>query len=170
MVAGRAAVGLVAIAALATSFPSAAWLMLNPRLSDESAGLRMLNQHPGVLPEYRTSQSVAHYLDQMNLGSGTVLLDVFTGYPIVLSSHNPHQFVITSDQDFAVKLADPAGTGVEYLLVPQDEPLDALNRRYPSLYRNGAGVASLVRDFRSSSDAGVWRLYRIHSVPARAPQ
>lgn len=170
MAAGRAAIGLVTIAGLATSFPSAAWLMLNPRLSNESAGLSMLNQHPGVLHEYQTSQTVAHYLDHMNLGSGTVILDVFTGYPIVLRSDNPHQFVITSDQDFEVKLADPAGTGVEYLLVPRDEPLDALNRRYPSLYRNGAGIASLVREFRSPSDPGAWRLYRIRSVPASAPQ
>ena len=160
----RALVALVTLAALAASFPSATWLMLNPRLSYEAAGLRKLYDPPSVAHYYATAREVAQYLDNLHLGPGKVLLDTFTGFPVVLSSNNPQQFVITSDRDFAVKLADPAGTRVAYLLAPPDEPLDALNRRYPSLYRTGAGIADFVHEFRAVGDPGVWRLYHVRST------
>ena len=160
----RPLLALVTLAALAASFPSATWLMLNPRLSYEAAGLRKLYDPPSVADYYATARKVAEYLDNLHLGPGRVLLDTFTGFPVVLSSNNPQQFVITSDRDFAVKLADPAGTRVAYLLAPPDEPLDALNRRYPSLYRTGAGIADFMNEFRAAGDPGVWRLYHVRST------
>ena len=41
---------------------------------------------------------------------GTVLVDDFLGFVIVMSSSNTEQFVITSDRDFQQVLADPAPT------------------------------------------------------------
>lgn len=160
----RALVALVVLAGLAGSFPSATWLMLNPRLSFEAAGLRKLYDPPAVAQYYATAREAAQDLDSLHLGTGKVLLDTFTGFPVVLSSNNPQQFVITSDRDFPVRLADPVGTAVAYLLVPPDEPLDALNRRYPSLYQTGAGIADFVKEFRAAGDPGVWRLYRVRST------
>ena len=159
-----ALVAVVTLAALATSLPSASWLMVNPRLSFEADGLHRLYDPPGVARYYATAREVARYLDSMHLGPGKVLLDTFTGFPVVLSSDNPQQFVITSDRDFPFKLADPGGTGVAYLLVPPDEPLDALNRTYPGLYGTGAGIADFAKEFRAAGDPGAWRLYRVRST------
>jgi hypothetical protein len=38
-----------------------------------------------------------------------------------MASSRPTQFVITSDRDFSGAVADPAGDGVRYLLVPAPE-------------------------------------------------
>ena len=64
------------------------------------------------------------------------MVDSFSGFAIVLESDNPRQFVITNDRDFRLALTDPAGSDVQYLLVPSPgDPaaltsLDALNRTY----------------------------------------
>jgi hypothetical protein len=82
---------------------------------------------------------------------------------VVMTSEHSDQFVITSDRDFQAILADPAQAGVQYLLVPPDRDLgllDAINRAYPHIYENGAGVATLVKQFNDGSDLGRnWRLY-----------
>jgi hypothetical protein len=75
--------------------------------------------------------------------------------------------VITNDRDFRLALTDPAGSGVQYLLVPSPgDPasltsLDALNRTYPALFKTGGGMATLVREFDGGSGAPSWRLYRL---------
>jgi Dolichyl-phosphate-mannose-protein mannosyltransferase len=130
------------------------------------------------LPGYLLGQEVAEYLDPLNLPQGSVLVDVFLGFPIVLSSDNPRQFVITSDRDFAQVLADPTTFGVTHVLVPPSgglATLDALNRQWPGVYENGAGLGALVREFAvpteespfaSAFNPGVveslrWRLYAV---------
>ena len=111
-----------------------------------------------------TSRQIAPYIDGMDLPDGAVLLDVFLGFPIVLESGDPKQFVITPDRDFKSVLADPGAFGVEYLLVPPPDmemgTLDAITREYPTMYADGAGMATLVREFDSSVDWH-WRLYRL---------
>ncbi|HKF79029.1 MAG TPA: hypothetical protein VKF59_22995, partial [Candidatus Dormibacteraeota bacterium] len=63
-----------------------------------------------------------------------------------------------------------AGWDVKYLLVPRDTPLDALTRTYPSIYATGAGIGTLVREFQSSGDPDVWKLYRVQPAgPLSAP-
>jgi len=84
------------------------------------------------------------------------------GFPMILESNNPKQFITTSDRDFQQTLLDPGAFGVKYLLVPENvgyQSLDALNRTYPTIYRDGAGISTLVREF--SAGGNNWRLYRV---------
>jgi dolichyl-phosphate-mannose-protein mannosyltransferase len=113
------------------------------------------------------ARAIAEYLDRLRLPDGSVLVDSFTGFPVVLSSVNAHQFVITNDRDFRLALSDPGGTRVRYLLVPDPSSagsvasLDALNRAYPDLYRSGAALGGLLREFDGSDGATRWRLYEV---------
>jgi hypothetical protein len=114
-----------------------------------------------------TAASVSRYLDSRHLPVGSVMVDSFTGFAIILQSDNPRQFVITNDRDFRLALTDPAGSDVQYLLVPSPgdaaslTSLDALNRTYPALFKTGAGMATLVREFDGGLGAPSWRLYRL---------
>jgi hypothetical protein len=113
-----------------------------------------------------TDRAVADYIDSLDPGRGAVLVDDFLGFVVVMASDHPDQFVITADRDFQSILADPANAHVQYLLVPPDRDLgslDAINRHYPHVYDNGAGIAQLVREFHDVSDLHVdWKLYRVN--------
>jgi hypothetical protein len=111
---------------------------------------------------FHTEREIAAYVDRLDPGEGSVLTDTAYAYSVVMASHRPTQFVITSDRDFAGAVADPAGHGVRYLLVPAPElgHADALQARWPGLYENGAGIATPVRTFEGAY-FGSWRLYRV---------
>ena len=111
---------------------------------------------------FHTEREIAAYVDRLDPGEGSVLTDTAYAYSVVMASSRPTQFVITSDRDFAGAVADPAGHGVRYLLVPAPElgHADALQARWPGLYENGAGIASPVRTFEGAY-FGSWRLYRV---------
>ena len=114
------------------------------------------------LAQYLAGRDVATYLDSLGLHDGQVLLDSSSGFPIILQSRDPRQFVITSDRDFQAAVQAPAAFGIRYLVVPDDvgyAKLDALNRAYPGLYETGAGIASLVRTF--SENGAAWRIYDV---------
>jgi hypothetical protein len=116
-----------------------------------------------VLTTYTGEQAAARYLDSLHLREGEVLVDAATGYPIVLSSRRPKQFVINSDRDFDAALADPWGMQVRYLFVPTPtgySQADAIHRFYPKLYDSGAGIAELVREFDTIGRPS-WRLYKL---------
>jgi hypothetical protein len=109
---------------------------------------------------------VAEYLDQLALPPGAVLIDVATGFPVVLQSKHPEQFVITPDRDFPATVADPAAFGIRYLVVAPAygyETVTAIEREHPGIYATGAGIADLVEQF--GSNLGSWRLYRVRGVP-----
>jgi hypothetical protein len=119
-------------------------------------------------PQYVMGAAVSQYLDEMNLPRGAVLVDVFLGFPIVLQSDNPAQFVITPDRDFVPAVTDPETFNVQYILVPPSGGLgnlDALKRQWPGIYQNGAGIGDLVHEFDlpGLSDGFKWRLYRVTS-------
>jgi hypothetical protein len=111
---------------------------------------------------FHTEREIAAYVDRLDPGEGSVLTDTAYAYSVVMASRRPTQFVITSDRDFAGAVADPAGHGVRYLLVPAPElgHADALQARWPGLYENGAGIATPVRTFEGAY-FGSWRLYRV---------
>jgi hypothetical protein len=117
-----------------------------------------------VLRAFETEQAVAEYLDRLDLPPGSVLVDVLFGFPIVLASDNPEQFVIPSDRDWAQVLADPAGQGVRYLLTVPDTgrgEVDSLNRRFPDVYAGGADVGPLRLDAVNDGGGPDWRLYEL---------
>jgi hypothetical protein len=70
--------------------------------------------------------------------------------------------VITSDYSFLSALDDPARFGIRYILDsnPAVESVDAVNRRYPTLWSTGAGIATRVLTVNSRSGPP-WRVFRV---------
>jgi hypothetical protein len=120
------------------------------------------------LPQYVMGAEVSSYVDSLHLGDGQLLVDVFLGFPIVLESDYPRQFVETTDRDFKAVLTDPQTFGVRYILVPPTAglgSLDAIIRQWPGIYSNGAGIGTLVKEFDVPGTSGLfqWRLYAVDS-------
>jgi hypothetical protein len=141
--------------------------------SDELSPILQLVRHPtnppAPLRRFVTERAVAQAVDSLGLGSGAVLIDTYVGYSIVAYSARPAQFIIPSDRDWKVSLADPAAAGVKYLLVPSPSDtgfvalvaLDDINRTYPGIYESGAGVGRLIRTFDSTGESASWRLFSV---------
>lgn len=173
----RGVVAAISVLALAAGLPTGALAVLSPTINQSDAyPLQALLSRAPLTHEQQlaskrwiTDRAVATYIDAMHPGRGSVLIDDFLGFGIVIGSDNGDQFVITSDRDFQPILADPEQSTVRYVLVPPNRDLgllDAVNRAYPSMYENGAGFATLVKQFDDVSDLGTnWRLYRL--TPAR---
>jgi hypothetical protein len=106
---------------------------------------------------YDADVAVAEYI--LHNTKGRILVDDFTGFPIIYYTRRTDRFVETIDDDFEDALHDPAAfAGLRYVLVRNKGgvgDLDAINRLYPTLYEDGAGISTLEKDF------GVWRLYRL---------
>lgn len=171
----RRAAGFAAVAMVALAVPTGAATMLdpgqNPQYGGEAFQLRPVlfpNEPVGQYTpsgQFWVGREAARYLDALSLGNGQVLVDGAMGFPIILESEHPTQFIITSDRDFRQALLDPVSFGVKYLLVPEDvgyQSLDAVNRAYPGIYEHGAAVAStLVAEFDAGGNN--WRLYQVSS-------
>ncbi len=123
------------------------------------------DRYPGLIPAFEVERQVAGYIDALDLPSGSVLVDVLLGFPIVLSSSDPSVFVIPSDGDFQAMLADPSAFGIRYILaVPEagEGSNDAVNQSYPTLFDNGANITVLSGEFANLNAADpMWRLYRV---------
>ncbi|HXN00835.1 MAG TPA: glycosyltransferase family 39 protein [Candidatus Dormibacteraeota bacterium] len=131
---------------------------------------------PGTSVSTAIATDVARYLDGRSLAEGSVLVDSFTGFPVILASRTPRQFIITSDRDFALAVANPSAFGVRYLLVPAPADgnslgsLDALNRAFPGLWPSGAASGALEQEFAGPDKKVEWRLYRVSAIaPPPAP-
>ncbi|WP_174567656.1 ArnT family glycosyltransferase [Nocardia altamirensis] len=127
--------------------------------SDRSADQRR------IAATFSTERRLANYLDALQLPRGAVLMDTVYGFAVVVASHRPDQFVVPSDRDFVRVLNRPAERGVKYILaVPNTGrgTSDAVNRRYPTMYENGSGIATLAVE-APNDGAGQprWRLYRV---------
>lgn len=137
--------------------PLASVLVPGRDVAEERADLRT----------FAAERRLAEHLDGLDLPDGSVLLDTVLSYAVVVSSAHPRQFVVTSDSDFVPVLNDPLARGVRYVLTVPDEgrgTSDAVNRRYPSLYEDGAdGLAALVLEVPNDGGSGptAWRLYRV---------
>ena len=106
---------------------------------------------------YITDVEIANYINE-NLGDKKILMDDFIGFGIILNSLNPKIFINDSDADFAASIADPKRY-CDYILVkkPNDlGTLDAINKKYPTLFDSGSNFAHLSKDF------GTWRLYEVN--------
>ncbi len=152
---------------LVITLPTAVAGMVMPLTGREVADVLRPVLHPGDANQVSIARQAAVYIDRLQPGHGTVLVDSYTGFPIVLASRDPQQFVITSDRDFPLALANPAAFGVRYILVPSPAyvdslaSLDAVNRTYPTLFDSGSGLAELVHRFGGGAGRPEWRLYRV---------
>ncbi|KSU53936.1 hypothetical protein AS181_21955 [Gordonia sp. SGD-V-85] len=162
---------------LATSLPVTASSMLNPALGKEEYGLRSAfwpDRHPPSEFWFywfgEVSGNVAAWLDSQNLPEGSVLVDTFGVSRVWLESERPEQFVVRSDFDFFAKLNAPAEQGVQYILTQRPTglgSLDAINVRYPTLWADGAGIATVAMTVTTPTGKPQFRIYRIKgSTPA----
>ncbi|WP_333619609.1 ArnT family glycosyltransferase [Dietzia sp.] len=172
--------GLEVLAALllVAGIPIGLYAIGEPNLSNEQHALRSIGpwgsrvggaeqerEDRAVLATFSTEREIADMLDAKGLPEGSVLLDSMEGFPILAASRNLGQFVIPSDRDFVQILGNPARNGVRYLLtIPNSGrgATDAINRRYPTVYTNGAGVATLELEIvNTGHDRPDWRLQRV---------
>lgn len=126
-----------------------------------ASGSRLALQRLGV------ERQVVRYVDQLHLADGSILIDTAMGFEIVTQSRHPKTFVVTSDRDFQESVADPVAFRIPYIIVPPAGglgALDALNRSYPSLYKDGAGIATLVKEFENIEGRPNWRLYKVNEA------
>jgi hypothetical protein len=168
------AYGFLASAGLATvlaSVAAGATTMLNPRLNRGDEGEQFFAMlgvpapeagHAYRLGAYESGRSVAAYLDSLGLPDHSVLIDVASGFPVVLSSQHPRQFIITPDRDFPAVNADPIAFQVQYIVAPFGRgQFDAIEKLHPGIYATGAGLGPVVGSF---DDAGGDYRYRIIAV------
>jgi hypothetical protein len=108
----------------------------------------------------RTARRVA----ELDSDHGAVLTDSFRAFPVILNAPDPTIYLSTSDEQFEAAAAAPRIYHVAYILVPRpvgDDALDRINHLYPSLWDNGAGIATMVADLGTADH---WRLYRVDSA------
>ncbi|MGV0851643.1 ABC transporter [Mycolicibacterium phlei] len=161
----------------AVTVPVTAWGMTMPDYAPQEYALAtVLDPDPDdvsdraaverrVAATFSTERRIARYLDDLDLPESSVITDTVFGFAVVAASDNPKTFVVPSDPDFTEKLNDPVGQGVKYLLAvpPSGRGIsDALNVRYPTLYDNGAEIATLELEIPNDGDSQPdWRLYRV---------
>ncbi|WP_086007933.1 ArnT family glycosyltransferase [Nocardia concava] len=114
---------------------------------------------------FAAERRLADHIDAMNLPRDSIVMDTVYGFAVQIASKHPDRFVIPSDRDFVHTLNHPLERGVKYILsVPNSGrgTSDAVNRRYPTMYENGAQIATLELEIPNDG-AGQpdWRLYRV---------
>ncbi|HEY9289368.1 MAG TPA: hypothetical protein VIT43_15245, partial [Candidatus Dormibacteraeota bacterium] len=166
---------VIATLMLFAAIPTTMAAMLSPTAApEESAILRPLLHEPAPSngSAAQVAINVAQYIDRQHYAEGTVLVDSLTGFPVILASRSPQQFVIPSDRDFALALSAPKAFRVEYLLVPAPASMnylgsvDAINRAYPHLFDLGPASGELIHEFTGSGRHVLWRLYAVSAVEA----
>lgn len=112
-------------------------------------------------------EQMARFFDSQHLPPGSVLMDTANTWGVWLKSDNPKQFVITSDYDFAAALNRPYDHGVKYMVVssPVNFNADAASVRYPSLWKDGAGIGIPVLSIASPEGADGYRVYELVKPP-----
>lgn len=114
---------------------------------------------------WKDEREIAQLL-MANTSGREALLDDFQGYRVIFFSGEPRRFIANADRDFAEAVNRPQAHA-RWALVSStrlEGVLNAINRRYPMLYEQGAPWAELVREW---PDVG-WRLYRIKEVERAA--
>jgi len=98
------------------------------------------------------------------------LMDTFFGWGIWLASDDPKQFVVTSDYDFTPALNRPWDFGIQYIVLsnPALSDADAVHQRYPTMWFDGAGFATLVYSANGPGGDERRRVYRVEGPPERA--
>jgi hypothetical protein len=141
--------------------------VLRPDPDDVSA--RKADQRR-VAATFSTERELARYLDDLQLPESSIIADTVYGFAVVAASARPRTFVVPSDQDFVTLLNDPAAHGIRYLLAVPNTARgrsDAVNLRYPTLYDNGADIATLELEApNDGADQPNWRLYRVNAPVA----
>ena len=168
----RAAVAVGAALVLLAPFGTQALAVQDDRIAKEENPHFELVMHPDspiavqLHRRFQNEHQIAAYLDAKKLPRQSILVDVASGFAIVMASRRPESFVITTDRQFKASLDGVGHNQVGYILdVPNAAQglgtSNAVNVAHPSFYRDGGGVAVLDREFPQTSDQPPWRLYRV---------
>ena len=167
------AVGVIAV--LALSNVQTAMTISDPSIGQQEAPLvdalaagKPVPEATPVINKIIIGMRITPKILALDKDHGRILCDSSTCFPIVLNAPNPTLFRVTSDRSFQASTAAPLEYRVEYFLVPALQgqgAFDALNVLYPTLWKNGAGFATLVGVVNGDPSMGQWRLYRVHADP-----
>jgi hypothetical protein len=173
---GQAGAALLG-ASLLIGIPVTATSLLDPDINNATSliGVASLVDPGRYPPEERfdrrvgmVDRSVAAYLDAKELPRGSVLLDTFQTWYLWLGSENPKQFVITSDYDFVSALNRPWESGIRHIILTNPDTnvaMDAITRRHPTLWADGAGMGELVFAAPGPDGQERYRIYRLVEPP-----
>lgn len=163
-------VALGVILVLGLSNIGTAETLANPTLGIQEAPLlsalasgKSVPAATGVRDKIDIGAAITPAILALDKDGGRILCDSTTCFPIILNAPNPKLFVVTSDREFEAAVAAPQNYGIEYFLVPAltgQGAFDYVNVQYPTLWENGAGIATLVGGV-DGDPSGQWRLYRI---------
>jgi hypothetical protein len=163
----RLGVGVV-LAAAALSGPTTLLAMSDSSLGRQEQPLLQIalgRTSPQVeQAQWTVEQQVARHVDSLPLPEGSVVLDTTAGFPIVLFSHQPRQFIIPSDQDFDAVFQQLSGfRGYVLVSANPNHPSSFVQSRYPGLLNDTEPWAHLVYQ------RSYWLLYRVATptLPAR---
>lgn len=150
----------VPLVAMAVNFCILSYAITQPSIApDENTFLQnSFGSHTQAYYDQQQWIGIADYLDE-NYPESSILADSFSAYMIILESHYPKRFFISSDYNFKKAISDPSLFGVEYILIPKPgspSVISAVNNAYPNLFEHGADWAELVKSFGDE-----WRLYRV---------
>ena len=124
----------------------------------------------GIPKIYNSAATEAKVLDRMHLMPGSLVVDnADSCIPnLILDSKHPEQFGIPNDVGYIERLGSPYDFGIRYLLVPDPAvagAIDSLDREWPTLYRDGAGIATLAGQLNWAG-CPTFRLYKVIPRPA----
>jgi hypothetical protein len=170
----RPPVGIVSLAVVAAAMvglASVSAIIHDHNLArEESAQLEAVFDRRGAsetsiqaLNKFKAERPIADYIASLHPGNGGVLIDSFYGFMITTQAADLKTYVVTSDRDFKQVLADPVTFHIKYIVVPDlaHGALDAINIQYPTMYDSGAGIATLLREFKMDDDSSDWRVYQV---------
>jgi hypothetical protein len=169
------ALGLVAIVAMAVSWPTSARAMLNPNIGTgyESQNLGFIfhrhlsAQDRAAKDAFAAVQAIDRYVTSLHLPNGSILVDNDVGcVPQILTSiPNDKVFVIPNDRDFQQVLADPLTFRTRYLLVSGGtRNLDSVRAAFPDLGMPG-GVTKLTHVIAAQGECPTLSLYQVTGHP-----
>ncbi|MFN0072582.1 MAG: ArnT family glycosyltransferase [Chloroflexota bacterium] len=162
--------GMCTLAMMVLGIPTSLAALMNPEMGRmEYAIFAEVTGRPydaRLMSRFQDERAIAESLDARGVRT-PVLLDAVTGFPILLNSQYPEQFVSTTDSDFKA-IAERPTLGVKHILFHKPgDPSDSLSEvayellveRYPELLTNSATWATL--EWRQ----GNWLMYRVLSDP-----
>ncbi|MET7401085.1 hypothetical protein ABZS66_47155 [Dactylosporangium sp. NPDC005572] len=153
-------VAVAAVLAAALALPAAIATLRAPRLAREESEWLTEAGATRTAGLARLNARVAHDLDAMGLPDGAVITDSAYAFAVIMASRNPRQFVITSDRDFAPKLADPRGSQVRYLLISANGAADAVRTAHVA-----DGGTQSTRAWADQWGVVLWTLVPVTPVP-----
>ena len=106
---------------------------------------------------------IAADIDALHPRRGEVLTDTAAAVAIVINADDQRDYVIPADRDFERVNADPGIFGVRYILVPDSSSssYNAVTAERPSIYEDGAGIATLVKAWSGGRQMPAFRLYEL---------